>query len=123
MRKIFGGMTMGLALALTGPAFGQAEPDGFQQDEQPGSEFELDVNSDGKVEFGRESTLEGEGGKPPAGEGMSEAKRIQLDEENPLLDPLDDPDSPGDPDPIDEELPGEGPESLSGPDDEDPLPY
>ena len=27
------------------------------------------------------------------------------------------------PDPVDAELPGEGPESLSGPDDEDPLPY
>jgi len=38
-------------------------------------------------------------------------------------DPLDDPDYPVDPDPIDEELPGEGPESLSGPDDDDPLPY
>lgn len=120
MRKIFGGMTMGLALALAGPAFGQAEPDGFQQDEQPGSEFELDVDSDGKVEFGRESTLEANEGKPMKGEGGG---GMELDEADPLANDLDDPDAPDDPDPIDDELPGEGPESLSGPDDSDPLPY
>ena len=119
MRKIIGGMTMGLALALTGPAFGQAEPDGFQQDEQPGSEFELDVNSNGKVEFGRESTLEGKERNSRMGEGGG----MELDESDPLANDLDDPDSPDDPDPIDDEMPGEGPESLSGPDDEDPLPY
>jgi hypothetical protein len=38
------------------------------------------------------------------------------------LEPLDDPDSPVAGDPVDAELPGEGPESLSGPDDDDPLP-
>jgi len=36
--------------------------------------------------------------------------------------PLDDPDAPVAADPIDSELPGEGPEDLSGPDDSDPLP-
>jgi hypothetical protein len=38
------------------------------------------------------------------------------------LRPLDDPDAPLAGDPIDRELPGEGPEDLSGPDDDDPLP-
>jgi hypothetical protein len=33
-----------------------------------------------------------------------------------------DPDTPTEPDPVDAELPGEGPEDLSGPDDDDPLP-
>jgi len=47
------GLAALLAVALTGPAWGQAEPDGFQEDEQPGSEFELDVDDDGQVEFGR----------------------------------------------------------------------
>lgn len=120
MHKVLIGCAALLALALTGPAWGQAEPDGFQQDEQPGSEFELDIDSDGQVEFGRKSTLEKEEaeGLPPKPLG----EKMELGP-NPLSDPLDDPDDPVEPDPIDAELPGEGPESLSGPDDEDPLPY
>ena len=54
---------------------------------------------------------------------MGEGGGMELDESDPLANDLDDPDSPDDPDPIDDEMPGEGPESLSGPDDEDPLPY
>jgi len=38
------------------------------------------------------------------------------------LDVPNDPDEPVSPDAIDAELPGEGPEDLSGPDDDDPLP-
>ncbi len=38
------------------------------------------------------------------------------------LNPIDDPDAPIAGDPIDRELPGEGPEDLSGPDDDDSLP-
>jgi len=38
------------------------------------------------------------------------------------LRPLDDPDAPVAGDPIDRELPGEGPEDLSGPDEDNPLP-
>jgi hypothetical protein len=38
------------------------------------------------------------------------------------LDLPPDPDFPLDSDTVDNELPGEGPESLSGPDDEDTLP-
>jgi hypothetical protein len=122
MKSAYIGIAAIAALAFTGPAFGQneGEPDGFQQNEMPGSEFQLNIESDGKVEFGRESTLEKEeAGKAPP-EGLRDGLELGGD---PLGDPLDDPDNPVDPDPIDEELPGEGPESLSGPDDEDPLPY
>ena len=122
MRKLIFGLTAVFAMALAGPAWAQAEPDGFQEDEQPGSEFELDVDSGGKVEFGRKSTLEAEADGAPA--GGAESTPLEIGGGDPLGDdPLDDPDDPIDPDPIDEELPGEGPESLSGPDDDDPLPY
>lgn len=128
MKSAFIGVAAIAALALTGPAFAQdeEEPDGFQQDDMPGSEFQLDVDSDGQVEFGRESTLDkeaAEGEAPPpvkAPKPLKEGLELGPD---PLDDPLDDPDASDDPDPIDDELPGEGPESLSGPDDEDPLPY
>jgi hypothetical protein len=122
MKSAYIGIGAIAALAFTGPAFGQneGEPDGFQQNEMPGSEFQLNIESDGKVEFGRESTLEKEEAGKAAPEGLRDGLELGGD---PLGDPLDDPDNPVDPDPIDEELPGEGPESLSGPDDEDPLPY
>jgi hypothetical protein len=122
MKSAYIGIAAIAALAFTGPAFGQneGEPDGFQQNEMPGSEFQLNIESDGKVEFGRERTLEKEETGKAAPEGLRDGLELGGD---PLGDPLDDPDNPVDPDPIDEELPGEGPESLSGPDDEDPLPY
>ncbi|BAQ18125.1 hypothetical protein [Methyloceanibacter caenitepidi] len=122
MKRASIGLAAIAALALTAPAFAQdeAEPDGFQQNEMPGSEFQLDVDSDGKVEFGRESTLEKEAADEAAPEGLRDGLELGPDT---LGDGLDDPDAPVDPDPIDDELPGEGPESLSGPDDEDPLPY
>ncbi len=122
MKSAYIGIAAIAALAFTGPAFGQneEEPDGFQENEMPGSEFQLNIESDGKVEFGRESTLEKEEAGKAAPEGLRDGLELGGD---PLGDPLDDPDNPVDPDPIDEELPGEGPESLSGPDDEDPLPY
>jgi hypothetical protein len=121
MRRMIVGLAAVLAVALTGPAWGQAEPDGFQEDEQPGSEFELDVDDDGQVEFGRKSTLDAEEEGAPV--GAEESNPLQIGGDPLGDDPLDDPDNPVDPDPIDEELPGEGPESLSGPDDDDPLPY
>jgi opacity protein-like surface antigen len=108
MRKIAVGLAALLAAAFAGPAMAESVQDEIQDAEQPGSEIELDIGGgnaqihrkDGEPLFGGG---EGEGGVP--------------------LESLDDPDDPIDPDPIDEELPGEGPESLSGPDDDDPLPY
>jgi len=122
MKSAYIGIAAIAALAFTGPAFGQneAEPDGFQENEMPGSEFQLNIESDGKVEFGRESTLEKEAAEGESPQPLNDGLELGGD---PLGDPLDDPDNPLVADPIDEELPGEGPESLSGPDDEDPLPY
>lgn len=122
-------MVVGLAAVaavvfFAGPAFAESETEQIQESEQPGSEFELDVDDDGKVEFGRKGTLDPEEDAPDGGGDL--LKDLDVGGgggDEPLLEPLDDPDEPIDPDPIDEELPGEGPESLSGPDDEDPLPY
>lgn len=122
MRRMFVGLTAVLALACTSPVLSQSETEQIQETEQPGSEFELNVDDDGKVEFGRKGTLDPREDAPDGGGdllGLGDGNA----ENKPLLEPLDDPDDPIDPDPIDEELPGEGPESLSGPDDEDPLPY
>jgi hypothetical protein len=121
MRKIAVGLGALLAVALGGPALGESVGDEIQGEEQPGSEFELE-DSSGKVEFGRESTLDAESEAQAEAETESDSAPMALDDDVPL-DPLDDPDNPDEPDPTDEELPGEGPESLSGPDDEDPLPY
>ena len=109
MRKI----AVGLAalMAFAGPAMGETVQDEVQDEEQPGSEIEIDIGG-GKARMHREN------GEPLLGMGEDEAEA-----DNVPLEPLDDPDDPIDEDPIDEELPGEGPESLSGPDDEDSLPY
>ena len=98
-------------LAFSHPARSQSETERIQETEQPGSEIEIDIGDDG-ADIHRKS------GKPLFDLGLGAEDRTE-----PMLEPLDDPDNPIDPDPIDEELPGEGPESLSGPDDDDPLPY
>ncbi len=123
MRRIAVGVAAVLAVAFGGPALGQSLQDEIQDEEQPGSEFELE-DSGGKVEFGRKSKLdaESEAGAESEADAEADSAPMALDDAVPL-DPVDDPDNPDDPDSIDEELPGEGPESLSGPDDEDPLPY
>jgi hypothetical protein len=122
MRKVFVGLTAVLAVACASPALSQSETEQIQETEQPGSEFELDVDDDGKVELGRKGTLDPSEDAPDGGGDLLGLGDGNVEKE-PLLEPLDGPDDPIDPDPIDEELPGEGPESLSGPDDEDPLPY
>jgi hypothetical protein len=94
-------------IAFTGPAMAQAEPDGFQEDEQPGSEIEMDIGRGG-VDVERSS------GAPVFDPGETGRGEIVVDGENPGP-PIDDPDTPYDgDDPIDAELPGEGPEDLSG---------
>lgn len=123
MRTLTVGLAALLTTALTAPVYSQDPTQEIQDSEQPGSEFELNLDDDGQVEFGRKGTLDAQDGAF----GPSESDPLQLGgaggRDEPLLEPLDDPDSPIDPDPIDEALPGEGPESLSGPDDDDPLPY
>jgi hypothetical protein len=97
------------AAGLT-PALADPDTEAFQNDEMPGSEIQIGIGKDG-------ADIHRKDGRKLFGGGMN------LMEEGQDLPPLDDPDSPLAPDPIDAELPGEGPESLSGPDDEDPLPY
>lgn len=122
MHKTIAGLAAIIVVAFTGPALAESETEEIQETEQPGSEFELDINSGGQVEFGRKSKVDAEEAGAP--EGKRESNPLEIGGDDPLGDdPLDDPDMPDSPDAIDDELPGEGPESLSGPDDDDPLPY
>lgn len=114
MHKTVAGLAAMIALAFVNQALAESETERIQETEQPGSEIEIDMGTGG-ADIHRKS------GKPLFGLGLDETAAEE--EREPMLEPLDDPDDPIDPDPIDEELPGEGPESLSGPDDEDPLPY
>jgi hypothetical protein len=107
MRRMLVGLAAILAVFAAGPVFAVDMTEEIQEDEQPGSEIEIEGGAGG-VEIERKS------GKPIldiGGEGDDE-----------LLDVPNDPDTPEAGDPIDDELPGEGPEDLSGPDDDDNLP-
>jgi hypothetical protein len=108
MRRIVVGVATAFAMSFSGPAIAVDMTEEIQDEEQPGSEIEMDIGGGG-VSMERESgaPVFRPGDVPPA-EGQ--------------LDVPDDPDAPAEPDPVDAELPGEGPESLSGPDDDDPLP-
>lgn len=119
MRRMMVGVATAFAMTMAGPAMG-GNPDGFQEDEQPGSEIELDIG-------GGEATIERKSGAPvfrpgdvPAAGGG--ADQLELGGEGTQLDLPNDPDTPEAGDPVDAELPGEGPEDLSGPDDDDSLP-
>ena len=105
MRRMAVGLAALLATAFAGPAIGQSMTAEIQESEQPGSEIEIDVGGGGRAQIHRKD------GEPLFGFGGGTE-----------LQPLDDPDDPVAPDPIDAELPGEGPENLSGPFDDDPLP-
>jgi len=115
MHKLIVGLAAVVAVAFAGPALAESETERIQETEQPGSELELNVGPEGRVEFGRKGTLDQQDGVfgPPESDPLQLGG--PLDESGPGL--------PLGPNAIDEELPGEGPESLSGPDDDDPLPY
>jgi hypothetical protein len=113
MQKTIAGLAAIAAVAFAGPALAQSETDRIQETEQPGSELEFNLDSDGAVEFGRKGTLDAQDGVF----GPPESDPLQLG------GPLGERGLPLGPNEIDAELPGEGPESLSGPDDDDPLPY
>jgi hypothetical protein len=101
--------TLGLAALMAGSVMGdgvaQSVQDEIQEDEAPGSEMEMDIEPGGVV-IGRQKNLNP---SPVEIQGRT-------------LDVPDDPDTPAAEDPVDAELPGEGPENLSGPDDDDSLP-
>jgi len=105
MRHLVVGIVAALAMSLAGPAFADDMTDEIQDDEQPGSEIGVDIGG-GNVQIEREN------GAPLLGIGGGEDQ----------LDVPDDPDTPQAGDAVDDELPGEGPEDLSGPDDADDLP-
>jgi hypothetical protein len=99
------GIAAALAVSCAGAAFAEDMTEEIQEEEQPGSEIELDIGGGG-------ATIHRKNGEPLFGLGEGDTE----------LQPLDDPDDPVAPDPVDAELPGEGPEDLSGPFGEDPLP-
>jgi hypothetical protein len=104
MRRTAAGIAAILAMSLAGPAIAESMTEEVQDEEQPGSEIEIDVGG-GKAQIERKS------GAPVLEPGAGSQ-----------LDAPDDPDTPQAGDAIDDELPGEGPEDLSGPDDDDDLP-
>jgi len=111
MRRMIVGVGASFAMSFAGLAYAMDMTEEIQEEEQPGSEIELDIGPGGAT-IGRKSgaPILAPGDVPMTGGGGT-----------PLELP-NDPDEPVAPDPVDAELPGEGPESLSGPDDDDPLP-
>ena len=108
MRIMIAGFAALLACAFAGPASAQSLGDQIQNEEDPGSEIEMDVGPKGNPHIGREKNMNG-----PQGVQVNPGKPAQM---------LDDPDAPTSEDPVDAELPGEGPEDLSGPAGEDDVP-
>ena len=108
MRRMMVGLATALAMSVAGPAFAEDMTEEIQEEEQPGSEIELDIG-------GGEATIERKSGVPVFRPGEVPLGGDTLDVPN-------DPDTPQAGDPVDAELPGEGPEDLSGPDDDDNLP-
>jgi len=102
------GVAAAVAMSFAGPVFAEDMTEEIQDEEQPGSEIELDIG-------GGEATIDRKSGAPVFHPG-----EVPLGADD--LDVPDDPDMPGAEDPVDAELPGEGPEDLSGPDDDDDLP-
>ncbi len=108
MRMMLAGVTTLIACGLALPVAAQTLSDEIQNEEDPGSEIEMDVGPHGNVKIGRERNMQG-----PQGVQVNPGAAPQL---------LDDPDAPTSEDPVDAELPGEGPEDLGGPAGEDDVP-
>jgi len=137
MRRMAMGLMAAFALTMGGPARAESDFDEIQDEEQPGSEIEVNVNR-GNVQVERESgasvfpVLPWRGaasGSPSGGSSVFPVLPWRGAAGGPAsqapanaLRPLDDPDAPVAGDSVDAELPGEGPEDLSGPDDDDDLP-
>ncbi len=111
MRRLALGVAAAMAVSFAGPVFAEDMTEEIQDDEQAGSEIELGIG-------GGDATIERKNGAPLLHPGDA-PMMIPGGAE---LDVPDDPDAPTAEDPVDAELPGEGPEDLSGPEDEDDLP-
>ena len=94
-----------LAAFAAGPSLAVDMTEEIQEEEQPGSEIEIDMGGGG-------AQIERKSGQPLLDIGGGGEKLIAPN----------DPDMPEAGDPIDDALPGQGPQDLSGPDDDDNLP-
>jgi hypothetical protein len=129
MRRAIVGFAAALTLSVAGPASAQSFSDEIQNEEQPASEIGIQIGG-GTVSVEREPIfpIAPYAAPTPVFPSAPYAAPAPVFPVAPLatrggqLRPLDDPDAPVAADPIDSELPGEGPEDLSGPDDSDPLP-
>jgi hypothetical protein len=101
MRTILAGAAMLLGSALALPVAAQSVDEEIQNEEDPGSEIDMDIGRGGNVTIGRERNMQA-----PQGVQVNPGAAPQL---------LDDPDAPTSDDPVDAEEPGEGPEDLGGP--------
>jgi hypothetical protein len=132
MRRMAVGLAAALTLGFAGSAFGESDFEEIQDEEQPGSEIGIQIGG-GTVSAERENgapifPIAPYAAPAPVFPSAPYAAPATVFPVAPLatrggqLRPLDDPDAPVAGDPIDRELPGEGPEDLSGPDDDDSLP-
>jgi hypothetical protein len=112
MRRVALGIAAAIAVCFAGPVFAEDMTEEIQEEEQPGSEIELDLGAGG-------ATIERKSGAPVFHPGDVP---MMAPEPGTQLGIPDEPDAPLAEDPVDAELPGEGPENLSGPDDDDDLP-
>ena len=116
MRRVAVGLAAVLAVSFTGPAIGESELDQIQDAEQPGSQINFTFGGGGGAPVRRANCgpVFGGIGRSWFGAGSGAADGS--------ADLPPDPDFPVTGDAIDNALPGQGPEDLSGPDDDDPLP-
>jgi hypothetical protein len=126
MRRAAVGIAAALTLGFAGPGLAESEFDEIQESEQPGSEINIEFGRGG-VQVQRENgaplfPVAPYAGAAPANQPIFPVAPLTTGPGGSQLAPLDDPDTPVAGDPIDRELPGEGPQDLSGPFDEDPLP-
>ncbi len=101
MRIVATALATLMASGLAGGAVAETLSDEIQNEEAPGSEIEMDIGRGGVV-IGRERAL----------------NPSPVEIEGAVIDAPNDPDMP----PADSMLPGQGPQDLSGPDDDDSLP-
>ncbi len=131
MQRLAMGIVAAFALTMGAPVRAESNLDEIQDEEQPGSQIEINVNR-GNVQVERESGesvfpvlpwRRAASGPPSSGETVFPVMPWRGAAGGPSgLKPLDDPDAPVAGDSTDAELPGEGPEDMSGPDDDDDLP-
>jgi hypothetical protein len=126
MRRAAVGLAAALTLGFAGPAFAESDFDEIQDEEQPGSEIGVEIGK-GKVQVERENgtpifPLAPYAGAASVNQPIFPVAPLLRAAPSNQLRPLDDPDAPVAGDPVDSALPGEGPEDLSGPDDDDSLP-